>query len=397
MFNDIVTVSELTHEIKYTLENGFPYVKVLGEISNFKAHGSGHWYFTMKDADAAISCAMWRSYNAGVFFTPQDGMKIIVEGAITVYPPRGSYQISVKKMLPAGEGELQAAFEKLKRKLQAEGLFDKKFKKPIPKFPEVIGIVTAEGAAALRDLISVAKRRYPLVKLIHAPARVQGEGAAEEIVKAIELLNTIDEIDVIIVARGGGSLEDLWQFNEEIVARAIFASEKPVISGVGHEIDFTIADFVADLRAPTPTAAMELATPEASEIFGFLNDFLYTSKLTLLEFIKNKSNYVNQIINGYGFRRVKDKTLNYYQFIDNLLSENERIAKRKLQNYLHRVELAKRTVNSSSVEKMLRKGFSIVKQDGKILKSASQASEEKPMEINFYDSNLVLKKWERKN
>ena len=396
MFEEVYTVSQLTGEIKFTLENAFPHVKVLGEISNFKAHGSGHWYFTLKDADAAISCTMWRSYNAGVFFTPQDGMKIVVEGAINVYPPRGSYQINVRKMSPAGEGELQAAFERLKRKLKAEGLFDEKFKKPIPKFPQVIGIVTAEGAAALRDMISVAARRYPLVKLVHAPASVQGEGAAEEIAKAIERLNALEEIDVIIVGRGGGSLEDLWAFNEEIVARAIFASQKPIISGVGHEVDFTIADFVADLRAPTPTAAMELATPNADEIFGFLDEFLYNSKLSLKGFIESKRAEISGILNSYGFRKVKDRTMNYYQTIDNLLLDNERLVKRRIERLKHKIELAKRTVAAADVSRSLKKGFSIVRQEGKILTAADEADENKELNITFYDKNLDIAEWRRK-
>ncbi len=394
---EILTVSEITNEIKFTLENSFPEVRVLGEISNFKAHGSGHWYFTLKDAGAAISCAMWRSYNSRVFFTPQDGMKIIVEGAINVYPPRGSYQINVRKISPAGEGELQAAFERLKRKLQAEGLFDEKFKKRIPQFPQVIGIVTAEGAAALHDMITTASRRYPLIKLVHAPARVQGEGAAEEIVKAIETLNAIDEIDVIIVGRGGGSLEDLWAFNEEIVARAIFESKKPVISGVGHEVDFTIADFVADLRAPTPTAAMELATPNVNEILGFISDFLYTSKLSLDAYLDAKRNKVSEIIGSYGFRRIKDKAMSYYQTVDNIVLSFDKAVESKLSLWKHKIELAERTINANDVQNNLKKGFSIVRQNGKILKSADDAKEGDELDIQFYDKNLGIVNWERKN
>ncbi len=260
----ILTVSELTKEIRKTLEETFEQVSVIGEISNFKSHVSGHWYFSLKDADAVINCTMWKGFNQYVFFTPQDGMKIIVNGKLTVYPPRGSYQLDIRSMKPAGLGELQEAFEKLKKKLEAEGLFDEKFKKPIPTFPKKIGIVTAIGGAAFKDLISVAKRRFPLTEIVIAPARVQGSGSAESIVNGIKLLNEYPGIDVIIVARGGGSIEDLWAFNEEIVARAIFKSKVPVISGVGHEVDFTIADYVADLRAPTPSVAMEIATPDNS-------------------------------------------------------------------------------------------------------------------------------------
>src|SRR3989337_4521371 len=259
--NSILTVSELTKEIKQTLEDKFEQVSVQGEISNFKAHVSGHWYFSLKDANASISCAMWKGLNNYVFFTPQDGMKIIVSGRITVYPPRGSYQIDVRSMKPAGVGELQAAFEMLKRKLADEGLFDEIHKKPMPSFPQKIGIVTAKDGAAFQDMISVAERRFPLVELVISPARVQGSGAAESIVESLKLLNKQNDIDLIIVARGGGRIQDLWAFNEEIVAREIFASKIPIVTGIGHEVDFTISDFVADLRAPTPSAAMEIATP----------------------------------------------------------------------------------------------------------------------------------------
>jgi len=254
-----ISVSELTKQIKLTLEENFSEVSVIGEMSNFKAHVSGHWYFNLKDANAVISCAMWKGLNNYVFFTPQDGMKIIVSGRITVYPPRGSYQIDVRSMKPAGVGELQAAFEMLKRKLADEGLFDEIHKKPMPSFPQKIGIVTAKDGAAFQDMISVAERRFPLVELVISPARVQGSGAAESIVESIKLLNKQKDIDLIIIARGGGSIEDLWAFNEEIVAREIFASKIPIITGIGHEVDFTISDFVADLRAPTPSAAMEIA------------------------------------------------------------------------------------------------------------------------------------------
>ena len=216
--------------------------------------------FNLKDESAVVNCTMWKGVNNYVFFSPEDGMKVIVTGRVTVYPPRGSYQIDVRSMKPSGVGELQAAFERLKQKLYSEGLFDVEFKKEIPSFPKKIGLVTAADGAAVKDMISVARRRFPLIELLIVPTKVQGAGAAESIVKSINQLNLLKDIDVIILARGGGSIEDLWAFNEEIVARAIFKSKIPVISGVGHEVDFTIADFVADFRAATPSAAAELIT-----------------------------------------------------------------------------------------------------------------------------------------
>jgi len=268
-----LTVSEITRLIKKDLEENFSSLSIVGEISNFKAHSSGHWYFTLKDSDAQISCTMWRGVNNYVFFSPQDGMKIIIIGRITVYPPRGNYQIEVKAMQPAGVGELQLAFEKLKAKLHREGLFDPENKKELPELPMKIGIVTSIGGAALKDMISVAKRRFPLVEIVIASCAVQGVGAADSIVSAIQRLNKQNDIEVIIVARGGGSLEDLWAFNEETVAYAIYNSVIPIVTGIGHEVDFTIADFVADHRAATPTAAMEILTPEKEEIENLIRDF----------------------------------------------------------------------------------------------------------------------------
>ena len=276
--DQIFSVSEITKSIKFILESTFEKISIEGEISNFKAHGSGHWYFNLKDEGAVINCTMWKGVNNYVFFTPEDGMKIIVTGRITVYPPRGSYQIDVRSMKPAGVGELQAAFERLKKKLFEEGLFDEESKKAIPTFPKKIGLITAADGAAVKDMISVAERRFPLVELLIAPTKVQGAGAAENIVNNIRKLNLLKDIDVIILARGGGSIEDLWAFNEEIVARAIYKSKIPIISGVGHEVDFTIADFVADLRAPTPSVAMELATPDIEELKNFIKDS-YSVKL----------------------------------------------------------------------------------------------------------------------
>ncbi|HSP88156.1 MAG TPA: exodeoxyribonuclease VII large subunit, partial [Ignavibacteriaceae bacterium] len=245
---EILTVSEFTNQLKQTLEENFSFVSVIGEISNFKTHISGHWYFSVKDSNAVLYCTMWKGFNNFVFFTPQDGMKVVVNGKITIYPPKGNYQLDVRSMKPAGEGELQAAFELLKQKLSAEKFFDAEYKKPIPRFPEKIGIITAPDSAALKDMINIAERRYPLVELLISPAKVQGNGAAESIVQSIRQLNKREDVDLIIIARGGGSIEDLWAFNEEKVAREIFKSKIPVISGIGHEIDFTIADFVADLR-----------------------------------------------------------------------------------------------------------------------------------------------------
>ncbi|MEG8945742.1 exodeoxyribonuclease VII large subunit [Rosettibacter firmus] len=396
MYENILSVSEITNLIKVTLEENFSEINVIGEISNFKAHVSGHWYFTLKDAEAQINCTMWRGLNNYVFFTPQDGMKVIVSGRITVYPPRGNYQIDVRSMKPAGVGELQLAFEKLKQKLAAEGLFDTEHKKPIPKFPKKIGIVTAIDGAALQDMKSIASRRYPLVELVIAPCRVQGEGAAQEIVESIKLLNQYNDIDVIIVGRGGGSLEDLWPFNEEIVARAIFDSQIPIISAVGHEIDFTIADFVADLRAPTPSAAMELATPDINELFAFINDFSYYFTENMFEIIKDYRYKINQLITSYGFRLPQDRIKNKIQYLDNIIFKLQTLIDNKITYNGKHLELLNSKINSFDVNNILKRGFAIVKQNEKIIHRAKELSLNQPAHLQFYDGEIIINEQEKR-
>ena len=262
----IYSVAELNRTARYTLENGIGEVWVEGEVSRLTRQSSGHWYFTLKDEAAAVSCAMFKQNNTSVTFSPKDGLNVRVFGQASLYEPRGSYQLIIRKMEEAGKGSLQEQFEKLKAKLAAEGLFDEARKKPLPLLPQKIGVVTSPTGAAIRDIINVLTRRFPNIGILLAPVTVQGEGAAEKIAAAIDYLNTRDDIDLMIVGRGGGSIEDLWAFNEEVVARAIAASRIPVISAVGHEIDFTISDFVADVRAPTPSAAAELAVPVKAEM-----------------------------------------------------------------------------------------------------------------------------------
>ncbi len=387
----VLSVSEITGLIKQTLEESFSEVNVIGEISNFKAHVSGHWYFTLKDSNAQISCTMWRGVNNYVFFTPQDGMKVIIGGRITVYPPRGNYQIDVRSMKPAGVGELQAAFEKLKQKLSAEGLFDAQFKKPIPKFPQKIGVVTAIDGAAFQDMKSIAARRYPLVELIIAKSKVQGEDAAAEIAKNIKLLNQQKDIDLIIIGRGGGSLEDLWAFNEEVVARAIFDSRIPIISAVGHEIDYTISDFVADLRAATPSAAMELATPDKDELFAFISEFSYYFPEKMLEIISNYKEEINQSVSSYGFRLPQDLISSKSQQLDNLIYRFQNNYESKLTAVKNRLQLLDSKVESHNIDNVLKKGFAIVTQDKNFVTRKKNLLHEKSFEIKFFDGEVKIK------
>jgi exodeoxyribonuclease VII large subunit len=260
------TVSQLTARLQGVLETEFFDVWVEGEISNLKLAGSGHWYFSLKDESAQIRAVVWKAAARLIRFKPKDGLKVVARGSLRVYPPRGEYQLSVEVLEPLGKGSLQQAFEELKEKLEKEGLFDAKRKRPLPMLPRRIGVVTSPSGAVVRDILRILRRRYRNLEVLIYPARVQGEGAAAEIVQGIRALNQISGLDVLVVARGGGSLEDLWPFNEERVARALAASRVPTISAVGHETDFTIADFVADLRVPTPSAAAERVVQAKEEL-----------------------------------------------------------------------------------------------------------------------------------
>jgi len=261
----ILTVSQLNREARTLLEDGFPLIWVEGELSNLSRPGSGHLYFSLKDSAAQVRCALFRNRAPALHFKPIDGLHVLVRARVSLYEARGDYQLIIEHMEEAGHGALQRAFEELKQKLAKAGWFDTAHKQPLPGLPRSIGVVTSPSGAALRDIVSVIRRRFALARVIVYPVPVQGEGAAQKIAAMIRLANTRAECEVLIVARGGGSLEDLWAFNEEVVARAIYESDIPVVSGVGHEIDFTIADFVADVRAPTPTGAAELVTPDSSE------------------------------------------------------------------------------------------------------------------------------------
>jgi exodeoxyribonuclease VII large subunit len=262
----VVTVSELNRRVRALLENQFETLWVGGELSNVKKAPSGHWYFCLKDADAQVDCAIFRTRAQFLDFRPENGQQVEVRARVTLYEPRGSYQLVVEEIRKAGLGALYEAFEKLKAKLQAEGLFEAGRKKALPAFPRAIGIVTSPAAAALRDVLTTLARRARMVPVILYPAQVQGETAGAQVARAIVIANARAEVDVLILCRGGGSLEDLWAFNEEVVARAIAASRLPIVSGVGHETDFSISDFVADLRAPTPTAAAVAASPDRESL-----------------------------------------------------------------------------------------------------------------------------------
>ena len=268
MDDKIYSISELNQIVRGLLESRLPDIWISGEISNLARPTSGHWYFTLKDDAAQIRCAFFKNRNMRIRFQPDDGQQVLARGKVSLYAPRGDYQFIVEEMQPAGEGVLQQAFEALKKKLEAEGLFSEAHKKPLPEFPQQLGIITSPTGAAIRDVLTVLKRRFPMLPVLIYPVPVQGEGAAEKIAAAIRQACSEKKCDVLLLTRGGGSLEDLWSFNEEIVARAVYDCKVPIVCGVGHEVDFSIADFVADLRAPTPSAAAELISPDGTELYN---------------------------------------------------------------------------------------------------------------------------------
>jgi exodeoxyribonuclease VII large subunit len=372
MDKHIYTITSLTHEIKTLLETSFPRLWVEGEISNYKAHSSGHIYFTLKDENAQIRCAMWRFKVGELLFRLEDGLKVVAEADLQVYEKSGNYQLIIQQMQPAGIGALQLAFEQLKKQLHAEGLFDEAHKKSLPEYPEKIGVITSPTGAAVRDIISVIGRRFPAAQIILYPVRVQGEGTAEEISKAIQDFNEYREVEVLIVGRGGGSLEDLWAFNEEKVARAIYASEIPIISAVGHEVDFSISDFVADRRAATPSAAAEMVVPDRKELSGILGYYQEKMVQNILQQITNYRTKLQNLKRSYAFRRPEDLIFQKMQRLDEisrqLISEMHHMLILQQQNLTSRQQ----QLHSLNPLEILRRGYSICYRDGEVIKDVKQ-------------------------
>jgi exodeoxyribonuclease VII large subunit len=311
-----LSVSELTSMVKGLLEEAFPSVWVVGEIGNLNRARSGHVYLTLKDEGAAISGVIWRSTAERLSVEPVEGMEVLARGRVVVYPPRGSYQLDIRLLEPRGVGALRIAFDELRKRLEAEGLFDPARKRPIPFLPERIGVVTSPSGAAIKDILKVVRRRFPRVTILLYPTRVQGEGAAEEIARGVRALSGRGGLDVMIVGRGGGSLEDLWAFNEEPVARAIAESEVPVISAVGHEVDVTIADLVADLRAATPSAAAELVVPEEAELTSYLAGAAERIRAAAGAALSLRRERLEGLAGAYGLRRFPDRLRELAQLTD---------------------------------------------------------------------------------
>lgn len=430
-----IQISDLNQYIKMMFdENAFlQKIYLKGEISNFKNHTRGHLYFTLKDDQSRISAVMFYNNALSLSFKPEDGMNVLVEGRISCYPAQGTYQIYVEKMEMDGLGNLYVEYEKLKKKLASEGLFDEKYKKPIPKYPKRIGIITASTGAAIRDILSTIKRRYPICETILFPSLVQGASAAPEIVRQIKKANEYD-LDVIICGRGGGSIEDLWAFNEEIVARAIFESQIPIISAVGHEVDFTIADFVADLRAPTPTGAAEMAVPTTIDLMNTIQEKKIRLNTSLSNIIKKQEEKIKILQNSYVLKNpitlyeIKEQKLDglLEQLIKNIrirLNESKNRLLLVEQNYVlknplaiyepiqkeiekqklklnheikgilerkkHKTDLIINTLKLVNPLNILEKGYSLVTKEQEIVKSSSSIELEDEIKIKFYKGEVT--------
>lgn len=382
-----VTVTQLNKYLKdrFDEDENLNAILVKGEISNFKNHYTGHLYFTLKDETSLIKCIMFKSYAEKLQFKPKDGMKVMVFGTVSVFERDGVYQIYCKSMMEDGMGDLHEKFEQLKAKLEAEGLFDEKHKKSIPIFPKVIGVLTSQTGAVIRDIINVSSRRNPNVYIRLLPVPVQGPGASEQIAEKIKIMNEKKLADVIIVGRGGGSLEDLWPFNEEIVARAIYNSEIPIISAVGHETDFTIADFVADLRAPTPSAAAELAVPDIFELKQKIQNYQNRYRIALKKKLEVMKLRLEKVMKSRAFTDPKRKIIDNSILLDNLVKRLEKTIKDLQNSKTNKYNELIAKLDTLSPLKTLIRGYSLTEKDGQIVKSVKQINKGDLISIRFTD------------
>ena len=388
---NVYTVTQVNHAIKLLLEEqeAFSNLYIQGELSNYKKYPSGHHYFTLKDADGVLSAVMFRSDAVRLRFQPENGMKVIARGRIGVYPQRGQYQMYVADMMPDGIGALTIAFEQLKQKLYQEGLFDEAHKQPIPRLPERIAVVTSPTGAAVRDILRILKRRYPIAQVVIYPVLVQGKEAAGQIAAAIEAVNRRDDIDVMIVGRGGGSLEDLWAFNEEIVARAIYASKIPVISAVGHEPDITISDFVADVRASTPSNAAEIVAADSLTI----RNFLYSADNALRGDIQETLRACRLRLEALDKRRklrtpkgyIQDKRYQLEHVSGQMVSAMRRILAADRQRFVEQAAY----LDAYSPLKVLSRGYAVVTKDNAVVSSSAKLRKEDEILVRFAKGGAV--------
>ena len=386
---NVLSVTEITRRIRLRLE-GDPFlaqVWVRGEISNYRPHVSGHAYFTLKDSQASLRCVMFRGRAADLAFQLANGLAAVVQGRIGVYDRDGSYQLYVEQVMPHGVGSAFLAFEQLKASLDKEGLFAAERKRRLPRFPRAVGVVTSPSAAALRDIVTVSRRRYPGVRLILAPAAVQGENAAAEVARGIALMSGVAEVDVIIVARGGGSLEELSAFNSELVARAIHASPIPVVSAVGHETDFTIADLVADVRAPTPSAGAEISIPSRGELKQHLSSLTYRALVALADALADRRERLRQAVGSVGFARAPDRLSGIRQRVDELSRQLGMAGTRNRERAGDRLQSLIWRLNGLSPLATLARGYAICRDlpSGSLVRSAHALTAGDQVALEFVD------------
>ncbi|MBD1581802.1 exodeoxyribonuclease VII large subunit [Pseudoalteromonas sp. S16_S37] len=434
--NTTYTVSKLNREIRAILEQGFASIRLTGEISNFVAPASGHWYFSLKDDKAQIKAAMWRGNNRYCQYKPSNGAQVEVQARVSVYEPRGDYQLIVEKMEPAGEGMLKQQFDALKMRLAAEGLFSSTYKKPLPDKINKVGIITSATGAAIKDILTVLKRRAPQLEVIIYPAQVQGKEAHLQLCEKLALANQRNEVDVLIIGRGGGSLEDLWCFNEEQLARAIFASQLPVISAVGHEIDTTICDYVADLRAATPSAAAELVSPDRQALQQQVQQYRKALHIQILQALKHATQHCKVLEQRLKLQHPENQLLQQQQRVDELISRLTRgfmqiqakrsntlaLAKQRLyhqhpskqlndaqkqleqlkealyqavqknlNSHQNRLALYAARLDSISPLNVLARGYSITKHEDKVIKSVSDVSQNQRLVTQLHDGEVHSK------
>ena len=388
--DNIFTVSEVNKHIKNVIESNIPNLFVEGEIANFTKHSSDHIYFSLKDEKSSLRCVFFKTYNKYVLFNPKDGDKVVCGGKISVFEKGGSYQLNVSRMVLSGVGELQRQFDELKQKLSEEGLFDEKFKKPIPAYPETIVVVTSPTGAAIQDIRNVISRRFP-VKIYLYPTTVQGDIAPLQIISGIEYFNTHHPVDVLIIGRGGGSQEDLFCFNDEKLARAIFASKIPVISAVGHEIDFTISDFVADLRAPTPSAAAELAVPDRIELINQITGLISSMQYATQQHFFSRKMEIQEL--ELALQQFHPQTIlsNLRQRYKEAVLKMEHNLKQLLKDKKNQLAIVMNELRELSPREALKRGYSFIRKEKKILNSIKKIVINEELELILSDGKLITK------
>ena len=388
--DNVFTVSEVNRHIRNVIEESIPNLFVEGEIANFTHHRSGHIYFSLKDEKSTLRCVFFKAANLSLKFQPKVGDKVICLGKISVYEKGGSYQLNVNRMLPSGIGELQLKFDELKQKLTEEGLFNNEFKKTIPEFPESVGIITSSTGAAVEDIRNVISRRYP-TKIYLYPATVQGDNAAKEIIAGIDYFNTEFPVDVLIVGRGGGSQEDLFCFNDETLARKIFACKIPIISAVGHEIDFTISDFIADLRAPTPSAAAELAVPDRRELADRINNLFSSLRYTTQHYFTSKKLEIQELENALYRQHPKNILKDLQARLERTVMKLNNTTQEILQTKRSKLEILFNELRELSPHEALKRGYSLIRKEKKILNSINDINVSDKLQLILSDGKCLAK------